>query len=150
MPTTSQERYLEAVRRAKSVDAALDTFRQPAMPVASTKSSSGIAQIVIDGDLLPAATPVVAMKADRSALHPRLKSVAPKLSDNSARLLDLVVRKDEEFGSSRLVDVVVQQIAGMLELSVAEAEDARRDLEARGLIQFFDNYCGDRGFRPKV
>jgi hypothetical protein len=163
--TTRAEHHAENVRRAKSVDMAIGLFDPPApkqyvvkgedghpltLRVRSTAAPKyGVQQILIEDSVKPAHE-VVAKKDDRATLHPRAKSVADRLSDNGIRLLDHIVRKDEAFGGSRLVDVIVQQIASALDVPEKEAEEARRELERLGLITFYDNFSGDRGYRPKV
>jgi dienelactone hydrolase len=146
--TTRAEHHAENVRRAQNVNAAAAAFGG-SQSARKTETVSGRNSLDVGG-ASAAPVQVVARKADRAVMHPRTQAAAAELSDNAARLLDLVVRKDEEFGGSRLVDVVVQKIASALDLPEEEAEAARRDLEARGLIAFFDNFSGDRGFRVRA
>ena len=162
MPT-KDEIHAENVRRAKSVDMAVGLFDPPAPKqqiikgengalyrVKSSAGSQSAVQQMFVTDSTPTPTAVVAKKVDRAALHPRAKAHADRLSINGTLLLDYVVRKDEQFGRSRLVDVIVDQIAAALDVPAKQAEEARRELEQLGLIQFYDNYSGDRGYRPKV
>lgn len=147
--TTKAEYHAENVRRAKNVDAAANAFACLSGAVATTKSSNGRGQLLVDADLLPVVS-AQAKKADRAALHARVKGIEGRLSDNAARALDLIVRKDEQFGGSRLIDVVVHQLASALDLPEKDAQEAREELERLGLITWYDNFSGDRGFRPKV
>ncbi|WEJ09296.1 hypothetical protein [Sinorhizobium prairiense] len=148
--TTRSQAHAENVARAKAMDDKLAIFGSRHSPAIGVSKTVEVRRNMLDVGASTVAAPVRCAKADRAALHPRLKSVEGRLSHNAARLLDHVVRMDEQFGGSRLIDVVVQQIASAFDLPEKEAEEARTELEQLGLISWFDNFSGDRGFRPTV
>ena len=149
--TTKDEYHRQNVQRAANVDAAAAAFGSRHAPgVGVSKASHSIGRNMLDVGTSAAVQPVQKAKADRSVLHQRVKSVESRLTDNGARALDFIVRKDEAFGGSRLVDVVVHQLASALDLPEKDAEAARNELETLGLVKWYDNFSGDRGYRPKV
>lgn len=148
--TTRAEYHAENVRRAQNIDAAANAFGSRHSPVIGVSKSEVVGHNMLDVGTTVAAQLVQTKKLDRSELHPRVKGVEGRLSDHAARALDMIVRKDAEFGGSRLVEVVAQQLASALDIPEKDAEAARRELERLGLITWFDNFSGDRGYRPKV
>lgn len=141
-------------RRATNLDAALKAFAGPARkadaPAPGCRSSSGIGQFIAGFYSEVPAGPATVRKAEPGPFHPRVKAVADRLPPDAGRLLELIVRADEACRGAELIDVSLHAVTSALGVTSEKAEAARNSLERAGLISFYDNGSGDRGFRPTV
>ncbi|MBY3137315.1 hypothetical protein [Rhizobium laguerreae] len=127
----------------------MDEINRGAVPVSmGTRSSSGIHSILIMPD-----APEQKVQARKSApvdIHPRVIALKADLSTDEAQLLSLVVKADEAYRGSRLIDLNAFVVKNALGVTEQQAAAARSELERRGLIAFHDNGSGVRGFYPRL
>ncbi|MCB4771054.1 hypothetical protein LGR54_20805 [Ancylobacter sp. Lp-2] len=150
--------YREEVRKAQARDAALNAFRP--LPGEASKSdpehvvrSSNGRQSMMGGAMLDqiSGTPTMARKAealDAKGLHSAARAKADILPPDALRLFDLVLRTDDAHRGAQLISLPATDIAHALGIPESAAQAARDELERRDLLRFFDDFSGNRGFRP--
>lgn len=149
-PSRSELEHQRRVAKAKAIEAAMDEInRGGAVPASmGTRSSSGIHSILIMPD-----APEQKVQAKKSApvdIHPRVTALKADLSTDAAQLLSLVVKADEAYRGSQLIDLNAFVVKNALGVTEQQAAAARSELERRGLIAFHDNGSGVRGFYPRL
>ncbi|MBY3199970.1 hypothetical protein [Rhizobium laguerreae] len=144
------EAHAENVRRAKAMDDTLAQFGSRSDPAIGRSKSDVGARHIIDTGHGPATAQVQAQKADRASLHRSVRAIDTVLTANAARTLDLIVRKQEQIGEARLVNVTTTSIAAAIDMPISDVEAAKRELERLGFIVWYDDYSGNFGFRAKV
>jgi hypothetical protein len=150
VPSRSELEHQRRVAKAKAVEAAMNEItRGGAMPASmGTRSSSGIQSILIMPDVPE--QKVQAKRTEAVDLHPRVTALKADLSTDAAQLLSLVVKADEAYRGSQLIDLNAFVVKNALGVTEQEAAAARSELERRGLIAFHDNGSGVRGFYPRL
>lgn len=146
--------YVDAVERRKNIDAARADVNRVTLPFGSKAespaTSSGIGQLLAGAYDDNDREPMKASKADLTNLHRRAKAHAESLSPNATRLLNLMCKADDVHRGALLIQAPVSDIADALSIRRDEADAARKELEARDLISFFDSGSGDRGYRVRA
>lgn len=137
----------ENSRKAANIEAALTAFYTHAKPISSQRAGESLLAGIGLASIEEAQryTPKVATKAERIAVDARIKPLG--LPINEAALLSLAVKADERERGAALIQISRSDAADALGVPLDEAEAALNALQIRGLIRFYDNGSGDRGFR---
>lgn len=83
--------------------------------------------------------------AGLNELHPRVRSVAGRLSDVAVKMLEAAVRT-QEANPAAAISILPLDAAKTLSVKAEEAEEARSELVRAGYLSRFDNGSGVTGF----
>jgi hypothetical protein len=147
VPSRAELEYRERAARLKALYTELDNVNRGTSVVATTRSSNGIAQMLITPDEAPA--PALVKKADIASLHPKAQRVASSVSADAATLYSLAAKADDHYNHARLIELNGNEISRALGVSYPDAVAARAELERKELIRFYDDGSGNRGFRVR-